>query len=344
MRKSIHSLSQRILSRLLDAEAQEKHAWFVDDLRIARLTVAHAARGDAVFCSPHVLASYTVLGLHPEKVWPAIRARRNALGPVGEEMPPKKPAQSVKLWREKINGARAANSHAGMQQGSPRTTISVPMAAPSIAALYPNSGASSSAKTRGFSYAEMLAIVEFSGAPHSIRQGTLSALKARGRWPNEDGPATGVVCVSLIGMMLHGVCCRSTARWRAVEVPQVWNRTQGRNVRFLRLSRARKNSRGESELRRVLPSLHVRNRHREIPLGSAAGGDPTLRRAHLRRIQSAPAQSCSASTSRSDADPQAQLSSSATTPPSTRSTATSPQSGGASLERTQHIYATHHAG
>lgn len=61
----------------------------------------------------------------------------------------------------------------------------------------------------------MLTIVEFSGAPHSIRQGTLSALKARGRWPNENGPATGVVCISLIGMMLHGVCCRSTARWRA---------------------------------------------------------------------------------------------------------------------------------
>jgi hypothetical protein len=85
----------------------------------------------------------------------------------------------------------------------------------SVAALYPNSGASSSAKERGFTYDELLAIVEFSGAPHSIRQGTLSALKARGRWPNENGPATGVVCISLIGMMLHGVCCRSTARWRA---------------------------------------------------------------------------------------------------------------------------------
>lgn len=84
-----------------------------------------------------------------------------------------------------------------------------------IAALYPNSDSTPSGKTRRFNYEEMLTIVEFSGAPHSIRQGTLSALKARGRWPNDDGPATGVVCVSLIGMMLHGVCCRSTARWRA---------------------------------------------------------------------------------------------------------------------------------
>ena len=89
------------------------------------------------------------------------------------------------------------------------------MATASIAALYPNSDAPSSAKKRGFTYDEMLAIVEFSGAPHSVRQGTLSALKARGRWPNEDGPVTGVICVSLIGMMFHGVCCRSTARWRA---------------------------------------------------------------------------------------------------------------------------------
>ena len=89
------------------------------------------------------------------------------------------------------------------------------MATASIAALYPNSAAPSSAKKRGFTYEEMLAIVEFSGAPHSVRQGTLSALKARGQWPNQDGPATGVICVSLIGMMFHGVCCRSTARWRA---------------------------------------------------------------------------------------------------------------------------------
>jgi hypothetical protein len=89
------------------------------------------------------------------------------------------------------------------------------MAAPSIAALYRNSDEPSSAKKRQYTYEEMLSIVEFSGAPHSIRQGTISALKARGPWPREDGPAHGVICVSLIGMQFHGVCCRSTARWRA---------------------------------------------------------------------------------------------------------------------------------
>lgn len=226
-------LSRRILARLAAALSQEPDPWLRDDLKIARLMVLYAANGEAVSCAPQVMASYEVLGLHPEKVWPAIVARRKAK--LGSEysrsydangnwivadwtrqlvaLPPKKPAQSVKLWCEKTNGARAVNSRADeMVLCGPRL---LPMATASIAALYPNSDAPPSAKTRGFNYEEMLAIVEFSGAPHSIRQGTLSALKARGRWPNENGPATGVVCISLIGMQLHGVCCRSTARWRA---------------------------------------------------------------------------------------------------------------------------------
>lgn len=214
-------LSTRIVARLVQAEACESDPHYRDDLRIARLTVAYAASGEAVLCSPHVLASYMVLGLHPEKVWPAIEARRKALGSCEEVLrAPKKPAQSVKLWCEKVNGARAANSRAAMQS-SGEPAINVPMATASIAALYPNSDAPSSAKKRGFTYEEMLAIVEFSGAPHSVRQGTLSALKARGRWPGDDGPATGVICISLIGMQLHGVCCRSTARWRARRAVQL---------------------------------------------------------------------------------------------------------------------------
>ncbi len=209
-------LAERVLARLAQAEASEPNAHYRDDLRIARLTVSYAASGEAVLCSPHVLASYAVLGLHPEKVWPAILARRNALGWPDKEVrgAPKKPPRSVELWSENTNAARAVNSRGGRTLLRDNTN-SVPMAAPSIAALYPNSDAPSSAKKRGFTYDEMLAIVEFSGAPHSVRQGTLSALKARGQWPGEDGPATGVVCISLIGMQLHGVCCRSTARWRA---------------------------------------------------------------------------------------------------------------------------------
>jgi hypothetical protein len=65
----------------------------------------------------------------------------------------------------------------------------------------------------------MLHAVKFSGAPHSVRHATLNALSARGRWPHEDGPANGVICVSLEGMMYgnedgSGNVVRSTARWR----------------------------------------------------------------------------------------------------------------------------------
>lgn len=206
-------LSGRVVVRLAQAEVSELNPHYRDDITIAKLIVLYAANGEAVECSPHVLASYHVLGIHPDKVWPAIEARRNALGQLCD-LPPKKPAQSVKLWGKKTNGARAVNSRAD-EATVLRGPRLLPMATASIAALYPNSDAPSSAKTRGFTYEEMLAIVEFSGAPHSVRQGTLSALKARGRWPNEQGAATGIICISLIGMQFHGVCCRSTARWRA---------------------------------------------------------------------------------------------------------------------------------
>jgi len=144
------SLSTRVVTRLAEAEAQEPHPWLRDDLRIARLTVAYAANGEATLCSPDVLASYMVLGLHPARVWPAILARRKALlGPLYEavlELPPKKPAQSVKLWCEELNKARAANSRPS-EAVLREPTISVPMAAPSIAAAYPKSDAYESEKS-----------------------------------------------------------------------------------------------------------------------------------------------------------------------------------------------------
>lgn len=219
-------LAHRVLARLAEAEARETDPWSRDDLRIARLTVAYAASGEAVLCSPDVLASYAVLGLHPSKVWPAILARRKALGPLCEEVSgappvPKKPAQAVPLWTKKTNGARAINSRAAMQYGSPRTISvpSVPMATP-IAALYTNSDGPSSAKKREFAYDDLLVIVRKSFAPSSVVAATINALTARGRWPKHDGPVSRVLCVSLEGMMLGGEdgdrnVVRSTARWRA---------------------------------------------------------------------------------------------------------------------------------
>jgi hypothetical protein len=97
----------RILSRLVEAEAREPNPHLQTDYRIAWITVLYAWQE---FSSPHVSAWYRVLGLHPERVWPAIVARRKALlgshyeqffggceGESSEALPPKKPAQSVRI-------------------------------------------------------------------------------------------------------------------------------------------------------------------------------------------------------------------------------------------------------
>src|SRR5215472_7284155 len=156
-------MATRIIARLAEAEECEPDPHYRDDLAIARLTVAYAASGEAVLCSPHVLASYAVLGIHPEKVWSAIQARRDALGRSLWEVSdapsvPKKSAQSVPLWSEKTNGARAVNSRADRTLLRDNTN-SVPMAAPSIAALYPNSDAPSSAKKRQFTFDQSLQLI-----------------------------------------------------------------------------------------------------------------------------------------------------------------------------------------
>ena len=93
------TLAERVLSQLKTAEAHESNPHFQDDIRIAWITVLRAWRGEQM---PHVSATYAVLGLHPDKVWPAIVARRKwRLGSqyeefFGVELPPKKPAASVR--------------------------------------------------------------------------------------------------------------------------------------------------------------------------------------------------------------------------------------------------------
>jgi hypothetical protein len=88
--------------------------------------------------------------------------------------------------------------------------------AASIAALYPNSDASSSAKKRGYTLDEIKTIVAHSGAPPTVVAVTLAALSARGEWPREDGPATTILSVALKGIMFDSVpsCCRRTAQRR----------------------------------------------------------------------------------------------------------------------------------
>lgn len=76
------ALSWRVLSRLEDAEAHEVNPHLQTDYRISWITVLRASRGEL---AAHRSATYAVLGVHPDKVWPAIVARRRAqLGPLYE--------------------------------------------------------------------------------------------------------------------------------------------------------------------------------------------------------------------------------------------------------------------
>jgi hypothetical protein len=106
--KKGRSQVDRILAQLTLAEAKEPCPWLRDDIRIAWITTLWASQGKP---QPHVAATYAVLGLHPDKVWPAILARREAM--LGRSMPederpaefetpdlaipsPKKPVKSVR--------------------------------------------------------------------------------------------------------------------------------------------------------------------------------------------------------------------------------------------------------
>ncbi|HZW97195.1 MAG TPA: hypothetical protein VFF64_29900 [Candidatus Eremiobacteraceae bacterium] len=110
---------ERILVRLERAVVSELNPHFQTDYCIAWITVLNAARGVA---EPHVSATYTVLGIHPDKVWPRIQARRHAdlrdeygkfYSPTGEllsfdgESMPRKPAQAERRTLKR-DGEKAA--------------------------------------------------------------------------------------------------------------------------------------------------------------------------------------------------------------------------------------------
>jgi len=82
-------LADRVLARLEQSETKEIDPWVRDDLRIAWIATLYASQGNP---QPFVDATYRVLGLHPEKVWPAIVARRAALlGPLDIPQTNRKP-------------------------------------------------------------------------------------------------------------------------------------------------------------------------------------------------------------------------------------------------------------
>lgn len=65
--------TERALARLVCAEAHEPDVWERENYRQAFITVSLAAKGSP---EPFVEASYRMYGLHPDKLWPAIVARR----------------------------------------------------------------------------------------------------------------------------------------------------------------------------------------------------------------------------------------------------------------------------
>lgn len=103
-------LSGRVMLRLEQAEKEEINPHLRDDIRIAWITVLGAMRDEP---QPHVLATYRVLGLHPDKVWPAIVARRRKnLGAdygkfFGELSSPKKPVRSERRSRKRTDESAA---------------------------------------------------------------------------------------------------------------------------------------------------------------------------------------------------------------------------------------------
>jgi hypothetical protein len=76
--RSLSRWSERVLARLEQSKRNEPNPHLRDDVHIAYLTVLYAAREDSISCGAHMLATINTLGLHPDKVWPAIIARRKA--------------------------------------------------------------------------------------------------------------------------------------------------------------------------------------------------------------------------------------------------------------------------
>ena len=81
------------MARLIQLEAHEPNPHFQDDYRQTFIALSLALKGSPI---PFIEASYTCYGIHPDKVWPAILARREAiLGPPTVNRSPKKPCATV---------------------------------------------------------------------------------------------------------------------------------------------------------------------------------------------------------------------------------------------------------
>ena len=97
-------IHERVLARLEEAERREPNPHLQTDIRIAWITVRRAHAGSPI---PHIEACYTVLGLHPDRVWPAIvEQRRRQLG------------REYRLWYDADGNRKPSGSQVGLQSTS----------------------------------------------------------------------------------------------------------------------------------------------------------------------------------------------------------------------------------
>lgn len=81
-------LPDRVLARLIQAEAHEGNPHFKDDYRQTFIALSTSLRGELSGWDALVSASYAMYGVHPDKLHAKVLARREALlGPAGEAAP-----------------------------------------------------------------------------------------------------------------------------------------------------------------------------------------------------------------------------------------------------------------
>jgi hypothetical protein len=97
-------LSERVLARLLLAEAKSGDPYEKLAYRLAWHIALHCMKGDAVECSPVTLAYYSVVGCHEEQYYDRLMIRRAAMFGDGNRIPfpsPKKPAKAISEKKER---------------------------------------------------------------------------------------------------------------------------------------------------------------------------------------------------------------------------------------------------
>lgn len=96
--------SERVMARLLLAEAKSGDPDHKLAYRLAWHITLHCSKGDAVECSPVTLAYYSIVGCHEDQYYDRLMIRRAAMFGDGNRIPfpsPKKAANSIPEKKER---------------------------------------------------------------------------------------------------------------------------------------------------------------------------------------------------------------------------------------------------